>query len=131
MILLDTHSWLWLCLEPRRLSRTASAAIADAARAGGLAIASITVWEAALLIVRGRLMPQGTPESWLSDLVDRSNVVVKEITPAVAMLAMQWPADFPRDPGDRIIAATARAEGLQLVTGDARIRRSPLVETVW
>lgn len=76
-------------------------------------------------------MPQGTPESWLSDLVDRSNVVVKEITPAVAMLAMQWPADFPRDPGDRIIAATARAEGLQLVTGDARIRRSPLVETVW
>ncbi len=131
MILLDTQTWLWLCLEPRRLSKAASAAITEAIRAGGLAIASISFWEIALLIIGGRVLPQGTPEAWLSTLVDRSGVVVKEITPAIAMLSVHWPADFPRDPADRVIAATARAEGLPLITSDSRLRRSPLVETVW
>lgn len=77
------------------------------------------------------MLPRGAPEAWLSALLDRSGVVVKEITPAVATLAMHWPADFPRDPADRLIAATARAEGFPLVTKDARLRASRLLETVW
>lgn len=131
MILLDTHAWLWLCLEPRRLSAIAAAAIRDATRAGGLAIASITLWEMALLIVRGHVIPQGTSAAWLDGLVDRSAVLVREVTPAVATLATQFPDDFPADPADRLIAATARAEGLPLVTKDGRLRASRLLKTVW
>jgi PIN domain nuclease of toxin-antitoxin system len=130
VILLDTHAWLWLGLEPRRLS-AAAAAITHAIGTGGLAIASISLWETALLITAGRLLPQGTEEAWLRALVDRSGVVVKQTTPAIALLSAHWPADFPRDPADRLIAASARAEGLPLVTSDARLRRSRLVETVW
>ena len=37
----------------------------------------------------------------------------------------------PGDPADRIIGGTARAEGLTLITHDERIRRSPLLKTVW
>jgi hypothetical protein len=44
VIVLDTHAWLWLCLEPRRLS-AAAAGIRRATKNGGLAIASITLWE--------------------------------------------------------------------------------------
>ncbi|PYM33119.1 MAG: PIN domain nuclease [Candidatus Rokuibacteriota bacterium] len=128
VILLDTHAWLWLGLEPRRLS---AAAITHAIGTGGLAIASISLWETALLITAGRLLPLGTEEAWLRALVDRSGVVVKQTTPAIALLSAHWPADFPRDPADRVIAASARAEGLPLVTSDARLRRSRLVETVW
>ncbi|HEV8531279.1 MAG TPA: type II toxin-antitoxin system VapC family toxin [Methylomirabilota bacterium] len=131
MIVLDTHAWLWLCLEPRRLSGVAATAIRRAANDGGLAVASITLWEVAMMIVRGRVIPQGTPEAWLGALVDRSGVTVKEITPSVAALATHFPDDFPADPADRLIAATARADGVPLVSRDARLRASPVVETIW
>jgi PIN domain nuclease of toxin-antitoxin system len=131
MILLDTHAWLWLCVEPRRLSGTAVAAIRRAVNGGGLAIASITLWEVAMMLARGRVVAQGTPEAWLTELVDRSGVSIKEITPAVAALATHLPGDFPGDPADRLIAATARVDGIALVSRDARLRASPMVETIW
>jgi PIN domain nuclease of toxin-antitoxin system len=51
--------------------------------------------------------------------------------PAVATLATQFPGDFPADPVDRIIAATARSEGMALVSRDERLRASRLVDTIW
>ena len=49
MILLDTHVLVWVAVEPRRLSRAAASAIRQATVTGGLAIASITLWELAFL----------------------------------------------------------------------------------
>lgn len=131
MILLDTHVFLWLCLEPKRLSRPATVAIRRAASTGGLAIASISLWEIAMLVVLGRLSPRGTAEAWMEDLIEKSGVVVKDLTPAVAVLSTQFSREFPSDPADRLIAATARAEGLTLVTRDSGIRTSVLLKTVW
>ena len=54
-----------------------------------------------------------------------------EITPQIAILAQQFPASFPADPQDRLIAATAVAEGFPLVTADEDIRASPQVRTIW
>ena len=131
MILLDTHVLLWLCLEPKRLSRSAATAIRKVVSTGGIGIASISLWEIAMLIALGRLSPRGTPDAWIAELVEMSGVVVKDLTPAVAVLSTQFPNDFPADPADRLIAATARAEGLTLITRDVKIRRSSLVETIW
>jgi len=47
------------------------------------------------------------------------DVAVRPITPEICALA------------DRIIGGTARAEGLTLITHDEKIRRSPLLKTVW
>lgn len=131
MILLDTHVLLWLCLEPKRLSRSAATAIRKVVSTGGIGIASISLWEIAMLIALGRLSPRGTPDAWIAELVETSGVVVKELTPPVAVLSTQFPNDFPADPADRLIAATARAEGLTLITRDVKIRKSSLVETIW
>jgi PIN domain nuclease of toxin-antitoxin system len=58
-------------------------------------------------------------------------VILRAITPSIAALAAHFGPDFPADPADRLIAATARAEGAALITRDARIRAGRVVETVW
>jgi len=58
-------------------------------------------------------------------------ITIKPITAEIAALANQFPDDYPGDPADRLIGATARAEGLTLVTRDENIRKSPLIRTVW
>ncbi|HXW89410.1 MAG TPA: PIN domain-containing protein [Terriglobales bacterium] len=52
-------------------------------------------------------------------------------TSEIAALAVRLPAAFPKDPADRLINSTAMTEGTPLVTADARIRQSKLVQTIW
>ena len=129
VILLDTHVLVWTVAEPERLSRAALAAIRKARSEDGVAISAISVWELAVLIARGRIQVYGNVEDSVRKLVE--GVVIKPITPEIAALGTQFPDDYPRDPADRLIGATARTEGLSLITHDARIRSSPLVVTVW
>ncbi len=131
MILLDTHVLVWLVGQPEKLSKAAASAIRRARSSDGLSIADVTIWELALLLARGVLQSGGTVENTLRNLLGRSGVSIKPITPEIAALATQFPIDYPRDPIDRLIGATARAEGLALVTRDEGIRKSPLLKTIW
>jgi PIN domain nuclease of toxin-antitoxin system len=129
LIILDTHVLLWAIADSKKLSRPADAAIRKSRQVDGLAISAITLWELASLVARGRIRSYGTVESSLNRLIE--GVTVKPITPEIATLAAQFPGDYPHDPADRIIGATARAEGLALVTRDEGIRKSPLLKTIW
>lgn len=131
MILLDTHVLAWLMADKDRLSRPAASAIRRARASDGLAIADVTIWELAFLLTRGILRSHGTVENTVNNFVTRSGVNVRTITPEIAALATQFPEDYPKDPIDRLIGATARAEGIALVTRDERIRKSPLLRTIW
>ena len=129
MILLDTHALVWMVGEPNHLSKPASAAIRVAQHEGGLAISAITLWELASLVARGRIQAYGTVDASVRLLID--GIAVKPITAEIAALAAQFPDAYPRDPADRLIGATARAEGMSLVTRDDKIRSSRLLNTIW
>ena len=129
MILLDTHVLVWAVSEPKQLSKRAADAIRRAKQGDGLAISAITLLELATLIVRGRVRAYGSVETSVRVLSEE--VVVRPITVEIAALAAQFPADYPGDPVDRLIGATAKAEGIALVTKDQRLHRAELLETIW
>lgn len=129
MILLDTHVLVWSQLRPNKLSRAAASAIRRARATGGIAISVITLVELATLLQRGRIALRGSVEATIQDIV--AEVVVTPISLDIAVLTASFPPDFPSDPMDRIIAATARAEGIPLVTADERILTCPLLKTIW
>jgi PIN domain nuclease of toxin-antitoxin system len=129
VIFLDTHVLLWMASDPKRLSRKARQAIREAREKTGVAIAAITLWELAWLAENGRIQVTGSVESFVRETASR--VMVEPITPEIAALAVQLPSSFPKDPADRLIAATAMVEGAPLVTADQRIHQAKIVQTIW
>ncbi len=129
MILLDTHALVWSQIDERRLSRVAASAVRRNRASRSLAISAISMVEVANLMERKRIRFSGSIEDAVSKLT--AEVLVLPITREIAVLTAYFPPDFPRDPSDRIIAATAQAEGIPLVTADQRIQACPLIKTIW
>jgi len=71
----------------------------------------------------------GSMENTLRKLI--AGITIKPISLEIAAYTTYFPPDFPNDPADRIIAATARAEGLPLVTADQRMLNCALLKTIW
>jgi PIN domain nuclease of toxin-antitoxin system len=130
VILVDTHVVAWLAFEPDRISKKARTAIDEARKnADGLAISDITLLELATLATKGRIQLDISLESFLQEV--ESRFVVLPISGRTCARAMGLPATYPKDPADRVIAATALVDGLSLLTADRAIRRSRTVQTIW
>ena len=130
MILLDTHVVAWLALDPAKLSVNARTAIDDERKNGdGLAICDITLFELAALASKRRIQLGISVQSFLEEI--ESRFVVLPISGRTCARAFELPANYPRDPADRLIGATALVEGLELLTADKNIRRAKVVRTIW
>jgi PIN domain nuclease of toxin-antitoxin system len=57
--------------------------------------------------------------------------VVLPMTGRICIQAFDLPANYPNDPVDRVIGATALVEGLTLITADQAIRKSRAVRSIW
>jgi len=131
MILLDTHAWVYWVSDPERLSGLARRIIDEAAGRREVCVATISAWEVAMLVRKGRLELTVDVRDWVSRSEALPFLTFVPLDAAIAVEATRLP-DFPHsDPADRIIAATARSLGARLVTRDARLTAWPHLETIW
>jgi PIN domain nuclease of toxin-antitoxin system len=130
MIVLDTHVWWWTISEPAQLSRKARQLITKIPPEQ-IAIASISIWEFAMMVTRGRIELTISPDEWLDYAINKTGLTVLELNSKIALESCNLPGNFHKDPADRIIVATARVSRSQLITKDQKIIKYPYVTTVW
>lgn len=132
MIVLDTHALLWWASGEREALSAAAARAIDAELAGGqIMVSSISAWELAMLVDRGRVALSMDIEEWLSVVSQVEAVSFVPVDNEIGVKSIALPGAFHKDPADRIIVATARKLAAPLVTADEEIRRYPHVRTLW
>lgn len=131
MIVLDTHAWVWWVADPAKLTARARRAVDSAVEHGEVSISSISAWEVAVLVARGRLELTMDVADWVAASESLPFVRFVPVDNRIALRSVNLPAQFHADPADRIIVATALELDARLVTKDDRIRGSGVVTTVW
>lgn len=120
-LLLDTQILLWAAGEPERLSVSARALLEDERHE--LVFSAASLWEVAIKSGLGRedfrvdprLLRRGLLDNGYSELpITSLHAVGVEVLP-----------DLHKDPVDRMLLAQALAEGITLVTADARLADYP------
>ena len=114
-LLLDTHVFVWCLSEVSKLAAGARTAIADPHNE--VFVSAITGWEIAVNRAKGRM---AAPDNLLT-MIDDKGFTHLPLTFHHAEQAANLPMHH-RDPFDRFLIAQSQAEGLVLVTRDARIR---------
>jgi PIN domain nuclease of toxin-antitoxin system len=114
-LLLDTHIWLWILHDPKRLGKRVFQEVRN--EANELWLSPISTWEVLTLNFKGRIRLQGDLTQWLT----RATAGTREapLTHEIALLARQL--EMHQDPADRFLVATAQVFDLVLVTADERL----------
>ena len=125
--LLDTHAFLWVVLNDRRLSQIAREFIAD--RGNRLYFSSVGVWE---IVTKWRLGKLDLSEEPGVLIPRQFSAVGIEPLPVSLEHALRG-ASLPllhRDPWDRLMVAQALVEDMPMITSDRLITQYP-VQTIW
>jgi len=132
VIMLDTHTLLWWANGDRaRLSPTATEAIAVEYRGGLMLISTITAWEIAHLVNRGKIALASEIGAWFAVVEAIPTIAFVPLDNEIGVKSVELPGVFHKDPADRIIVATARKYAVPIVTADQKIRAYPHVATIW
>ena len=113
--LFDTHSWLWLLLDPDRVGKKARGVVLDPRNDFCLSLAS--AWEIALKHAAGRLTLPEPPLSYVQSRTAEDGVRLLSIRLEHVCAAAELPRHHG-DPFDRLLVAQARAEKYTIITHD-------------
>jgi PIN domain nuclease of toxin-antitoxin system len=129
LIVLDTHAWVWWVGETGDLSPAAEQAIAEAEQIG---VCTISCWEVAMLVARGRLELTLEVGRWIDTALAAPRVVELQLDARTAARAGGLDREkFPGDPADRIIYAPAVERGVRLVSQDTKITDFDPTRMLW
>lgn len=121
-LLLDTHCWLWAQFgQIEKFSRLGRRMLDKAAQNGALRVSVISVWEIGLLEAKGRLALKMSCAEWVNQALATPGLSLEPFTPEIAIESSRLPGEIHADPADRILLATARITGAQLLTADERL----------
>jgi PIN domain nuclease of toxin-antitoxin system len=122
-VLLDTCAAIWLMNgDPMSADSRASITAAQGANLG-VYVSPMTAWEIATLVCKNRLRLSLSPGAWFDSLLGFAGVRLAPMPPRVLIASASLPGVPPKDPVDRIIAATGRAFGYALITRDGELTR--------
>ena len=131
MIVLDTHVWIWWVSDPERLSARARRLIRTAAARGSVYVSSISAWEVALLVARGRLRLTMEVNEWVRKSEALPFLHFVPVDNAIALRSASLPEPMHTDPADRIVIATALSLEATVVSRDSRLLAYPHVKAIW
>ena len=116
---LDTCALVWAALSPVEMTPAARAVVEDPAN--DFLVSSISLWEIALKVKRGRLDLGMPVRGFVHRLESMGNMEIVAVTTQLWLRSVELEWEHP-DPADRIIVATADLRGVPIVTADTRIR---------
>jgi PIN domain nuclease of toxin-antitoxin system len=117
-LLLDTCAAIWFADDQPMSSAATQAMNRSFASAVSVFVSPISAWEIGILVSRGRMRFPVPPQSWFERLRSTEGIALAELSPQILIASSFLPGGAPRDPADRILAATAREFGYTLVTRD-------------
>jgi PIN domain nuclease of toxin-antitoxin system len=117
-LLLDTHIWLWSILEPEKIKPSVAFVLNNPENE--IWLSPISVWEALILIEKGRISVNPPQKDWILNAIEKSNVNITEFDIPIVIKSREL--DLPhQDPADRFIASTALMKDLTLITSDTKL----------
>jgi len=121
--LLDTHAFLWAAGDPSKLSPRVRKIVEEPKHEIFVSVASC--WEIVIKHALGKLTLPMSPSSWLPSRIASIGFKALPITLDHVNALGSLPP-IHDDPFDRVLVAQAAAEGLTLMTRDARILKYPV-----
>jgi len=126
-VLLDTATWINAVKEPETLPNRALNILRD--ETNSFFLSDISLLEASMLGRQGRVDFGMTFSQWLEKALD-ATLLVLPISARVAAAENGMLQTFHGDPADRVIAGTAIAHELTLLTPDRRIAFHRVCRTI-
>jgi PIN domain nuclease of toxin-antitoxin system len=126
-LLLDTHTLIWIAIDPEKLSGRVTSLLFD--RSNEILLSIVSIWEMQIKLQLGKL----TFDLPLSELIEsqqRANDLQLLPITTVHIYALENLLNHHRDPFDRLLVAQAMTEKMPLLSVDAVFDQYP-VERWW